>query len=116
MGSNDDYYDEEDGFDLGLRRNLRNRKIRRWIIMVTIVVAFLDIKGMPHVRLTDPERTPRHAIQYWSVTGTRQFHGPNTPLIVLIPMEHSVFHTACAVAADLWRSILELANLEANHD
>jgi hypothetical protein len=102
-------YDEGE-FDLGMRRSLRIRSFRRWIIMAGIVVAFLEFKGMPHVRLTDPARGYRaDAIQYWSVTGTSRYRGPHSPLIVLIPMERPVFDVATDTARALWREVLRVS-------
>ena len=82
------FYD--DTFDLGLRRSMRWRTARRWLLMLGLTGFALDTYGLPHLRLSDPTRLRGRPLTYWSVTGMREARPANTPVIVLFPLERPV--------------------------
>lgn len=78
--------------DLGLRRSLRWRRMRRWLVMLTLLALFVEIRGIPHFRLTDRSRPQANQVDYWSPLGMRQIGGGGSkpPLIVLVPLDRSL--------------------------
>lgn len=94
--------DTNEDMDLGLRRSLWLRGLRRIVVLALLLGAFVEVMGLPHVRLLDPERSRWHREPiYWSVTGWARFEGRNTPLLVLIPLRRSLQSYARGVFHDL---------------
>ena len=81
--------DSDARMDLGLRRSLRWRRLRRWLVMLTLLALFVEFRGVPHFRLTDRSRPRASQVDYWSPLGMRQLGGGG-PLIVLVPLDRSL--------------------------
>lgn len=98
--------DDEVDFDLGLRRNMRWRTARRWILMAVLVGGFLELQGIPHVRLGGE----RHGYSYWSVTGESQarMHSRVAPLIAVLPLERPLIEHAEAAFRSLWQGVQDV--------
>lgn len=101
----DAFDDQPRDLDLGLRRSMRWRRVRRWIVMASIVVAFLEFMGLPHLRLSVPGSHSRGMPPYWSVTGMRHVSVPHEPLIVLLPLERPLLESVSEAAAGAWAKL-----------
>lgn len=76
----------EHGFDGGLHRRLRFRKVRRAALFLVGLACFFEFAGVPHLRF-QPERRPAY---YVGPTGVRSPLPGRLPLIVLLPLSRSL--------------------------
>lgn len=96
------------GFDVDVERRARWLAARRWLVLIAILVAFLELQGVPHLRLSYEEQGGRVVSgTYCSVTGLRRIAAgdvaPTCPLIAVVPLERSLF----SYAVDGWNRITE---------
>ena len=96
--------------DLGLRRSLRWRRVRRWLLMLTLLALFVEFRGVPHFRLTDRSRPRAVRIEYWSPLGMRDVAGlgMRPPLIVLVRLDRSLWSYAQEAGSELYDKIARL--------
>ena len=94
--------------DLGLRRSLRWRRVRRWLLMLSLLALFVEFRGVPHFRLTDRSRPRAVRIEYWSPLGVRREVaglGTRPPLIVLVRLDRSLWSYAQEAGSELYGKI-----------
>lgn len=101
---------EYNALDLGLRRSLRLRTVRRWALLVVLLGTFVEYQGLLHVRLSFPGQERAFTPDYWSLTGKRRYAAPNAPLFALLPMERSVLSYASEGAREAWNWTAEGAS------
>ncbi len=101
---------EEELMDLGLRRSLRWRRVRRWLVMLTLLGLFVEFRGVPHFRLSDRSRPRGGQVEYWSPLGVREMGegGPTPPLIVLLRLDRSLWSYAREAGSELYDKIAGL--------
>lgn len=93
-------------FDLGLRRSLWLRSLRRWALILGALWAFFELEGVPHIRWTDSSiRYRRPEVTYWSIFGSRPplTTSSRSPLIVIFPLERPLIDHAMESALATWR-------------
>lgn len=100
----------EERMDLGLRRSLRWRRVRRWLVMLTLLALFVEFRGVPHFRLTDRSRPRASQVDYWSPLGMRQLGGGGSkpPLIVLVLLDRSLTAYAREAGTALYDELVGL--------
>ena len=87
------------GFDVEVERRARWLAVRRWLVLVAILVAFVEFQGVPHLRMTYVEEGGRvRSGEYWSLMGPRTVVAgdvaPTCPVIALVPLERSLWSYA----------------------
>ncbi len=100
------------GMDLGIRRSLRWRAFRRGLLVCVLLALFVEFRGVPHLRLSDPGRLhAQDGVDYWGVTGLRQVNSGRlrsaAPLIALLPLERSLVSYASEAASSLFGTITQ---------
>lgn len=85
------------GFDAGVDRRSRYRAIRRKLVLLAMLLAFVEFVGTPHLRVSYAQPGRRGVIsiaEYWGVTGARTLRAGGVastcPLIVLLPLDRSL--------------------------
>ena len=88
-------FDPDQGFDGGLSRRLRWRKLRRKALFLVAAVCFVEFAGLPCVRMQPDGRSA----YYIGVTGVHAPQGRGAlPLIVLRPLDRSLWRIALDAA------------------
>ena len=87
----------EIGFDAGIGHASRRRSLRRAVILLALLLAFVQFVGTPHLRMSYIEPDHRGVIMeagYWGVTGPCTLRAGDVsttcPLIVLLPLDRSL--------------------------
>jgi len=87
----------EIGFDAGIRHASRRRSLRRALISLALLLAFVQFLGTPYLRTSYTEPDRRGVIldaSYLGVTGSRTLRAGDVattcPLIVLLPLDRSL--------------------------
>jgi len=95
------------GFDAGLYADQHWRGLRRKVIFVIALAVFVELYGLPALRLSY-QKNAAHAVtraRYWSVTGSRTVSrgevAPTLPILTLIPLETSLRSYAVTAWHDL---------------
>jgi len=86
---------EPQGFDAGLHAAQRWRELRRWVLLLIGLAVFVELAGLPALRLTYVEQGGRiQSGQYVGLAGQRTVVAgqlaPTCPPIVLVPLEQSL--------------------------
>ena len=90
------------GYDVGIYRERRKRKIRRAVIFIAFIFCFVEFIGLPQLRMR-PERKPAY---YVGFAGAQRAHiTRKAPLVVLMPLKRSLVHYAKNAASNIWGSI-----------
>lgn len=76
----------EQGFDGGLHRRLRRRKVRRAVLFLVFLASFAELAGVPHLRI----QPDRRSAYYVGPTGVRTPPSGRLPLVVLLPLRRSL--------------------------
>lgn len=96
------------GFDAGLHAAARWRAARRAILLVFSLAAFVELQGVPHLRVTYVEQGGQiRSGTYLGLAGRRTIVAgelaPTCPLIALVALERSL----ASYAREGWDSLLE---------
>lgn len=87
------------------------RLARRWLIIVLLVAGFVEFCGLPYLRVTyrynGSSESPIYIDgTYWSFVGKRHVmageHAEGLPLLLMIPMDQSLFTHATEALTGLW--------------
>ena len=86
-------------------RYLLRRKIRNLLILAVLLVTFTEVMGVPYFRVSYTYRQAgRNKTMlsgcYYSITGRRIVTGDRCPLILLIPLDQSLFKYAADLLTD----------------
>ena len=84
------------GFDVDVERRARWLAARRFLVLLAIVLAFVELQGLPHLRLSYTRQGERMLTgTYWSLTGVRQLRAgevaPSCPLVAIVPLDQSLW-------------------------
>lgn len=96
------------GFDAGLHAAQRWRALRRWALLLVGLAVFVELAGLPVLRVTYVEQGGQiRSGTYLGLAGRRTIVAgelaPTCPLIALVPLERSL----TSYARGGWDSLLE---------
>lgn len=96
------------GFDAGLHAAQRWRALRRWALLLIGLAVFVELAGLPALRVTYVEQGGQiRSGTYLGLAGRRTIVAgelaPTCPLIALVPLERSL----TSYAREGWDSLLE---------